>query len=43
MRPVHHPIATLDVGVLVVMAIGVGVVAVATNQKVYGPSRWAGV
>ena len=38
MRTVRHPIALLVVAVLAVVAIGVGVVAATTNQKVYGPS-----
>jgi hypothetical protein len=38
MRTVRHPIAMFVIAVLVVIAIGVGVVAVTTNQKVYGPS-----
>ena len=38
MRTVQHPIAMFVIVVLVVIAIGAGVVAVTTNQKVYGPS-----
>ena len=38
MRTVRHPVATFVVGVLVVIAVGVGVLAATTNQKIYGPS-----
>ena len=35
---IRHSIAAFIIAVLVVMAIGVGVVAVTTSQRVYGPS-----
>ena len=37
-RKLHHPIATFVVTVLAIIAIGVGIVAATTNQKLYGPS-----
>lgn len=37
MRKLRHPITVFMMGVLVVIAIGVGVVVATTNQKVYGP------
>ena len=38
MRTVRYPIAMFIVAILVVIAIGVGVVAATTSEKVYGPS-----
>ena len=38
MRKLHHPIAVFVGAVLAVIGIGVGVIAAATSQQVYGPS-----
>jgi hypothetical protein len=38
MRTLRHPIAVFVVIVLMIIAIGVGVVAATTSQNVYGPS-----
>ena len=38
MHKLKHPIATFVVTVLIVIAIGVGIVAATTSQTVYGPS-----
>jgi hypothetical protein len=38
LRKVQHPVALFIIAVLVVIAIGVGVVAVTQASKVYGPS-----
>jgi len=37
MRTVRHPITTFIIGVLAVIGIGVGIVAVTQNSNVYGP------
>jgi len=38
MREVRHPLVMFIVGVLAVIALGVGVLAATSNQNVYGPS-----